>query len=123
MRTLVAPGAVAAALLARCSSGDGGNDKKIAMLGAELAAAQEALRAAEARRNAALFSDAWPYFVAVDDLRRGRVDPIDDLGATDPDRITHSDARIVIDDTGDRYDVTLVNSGAAVPPMGRWGGQ
>lgn len=116
-------GAVAAALLAGCSNGDGTNDKKVAMLEADLAAAQEELRAGEARRNAALFSDAWTYFVAVDDLRRGRVDPIDDLGVADPDRVTHSDALIAIDDTDDRYDVTLINTAAAVPPIGRWGGQ
>ena len=123
MRTLVVLAAVAAALLAGCRNGDGGKDKQIAMLEDDLAAAQAELRAVEARRNGALFSHDWPYFVAVDNLRRGRVNPIDDLGQTGPDRVTHSDVRIVIDDSDDDYDVTLVNTGAAVPPRGRWSGQ
>ena len=124
MRTLQIFGAVGiVVLLTGCGSDNGDKDMKVAMLEADLAVAQAELREAEARRNAALSSVDWRYFVAVDNLRRGRVNPIDDLGRTDPDRVTHSHTRIVIDDTDDEYDVTLVNTAAAVPPIGRWGGQ
>ena len=72
---------------------------------------------------AALNSDPWRYFVAIDELRRGQVNPIDEVAPRGPDRVTQGNARIVIDDADDEYDVTLVNAGAAVPPIGRWGGQ
>ena len=124
MPTLPIVGAIGiAVLLAGCGGDNGDKDMKISELESELAAAQGKLREVEARRNAVLNSDSWRYFVAIDDLRRGRVNPIDEFAPRGPDRVTHGNDRIVIDDADDVYDVTLVNTGAAVPASGRWSGQ